>query len=199
VPLEFSDPEAASAAGFGFAPPWPSDASCANCHNGTNEMQLGVDVVIEHTPQQTAGYSDEELIQIFTMGAKPAGGKFHSPLFEGQPQAYAEYSYKQMHTWEIAPEVERGIVYKLRSITPETQEQIDYDRILKQIEEQEAMWREQVASGDFNGDGIRDDNDGDGVPDDTNGNGIPDIWEDADFDGIPDAQDEDFGAAGSGM
>ena len=199
VPLEFSDSAEANAAAWSGGYPWPMDASCANCHNGSNEL-LGVGVSIEHTPQQTAGYSDEQLIRIFTMGAKPMGGKFHSPVFDGQPAAFAERAYKQMHTWEIAPEVVRGIVFKLRSITPKTQEQVDWDRILKEIDEQEAEWRRMIeATGDFNGDGIRDDNDGDGAPDDSDGDGIPDILEDSDGDGIPDVLEEQQGAAGSGM
>ena len=192
VPLMFAtieeEQEALSQNGY----PWPKDASCANCHNGASPM-LGADVTIEHTPQQTAGYSDDELIQIFTMGAKPAGGKFHSPIFEGQPLVFVERSYKQMHTWEIAPEVERGIVYKLRSITPKTQKQVDYDRILKEIEESEARWREMMETGDWNGDGVRDDNDGDGFPDDSDLDGIPDFAEEGDWngDGVPDDNDGD--------
>jgi hypothetical protein len=193
VPLMFATAEEEQAAAVGGEwYPWPKDASCANCHNGVNQM-LGVDVTIEHTPQQTAGYSDDELIKIFTMGAKPAGGKFHSPLFEGQPLIFVERSYKQMHTWDIAPEAERGIVYKLRSITPQTQEQVDYDRILKEIEESEERWREMMASGDWNGDGVRDDNDSDGYPDDTDLDGIPDYAEDGDWngDGMSDDADGD--------
>jgi hypothetical protein len=199
VPIEIADPDEANRiANMTGGYPFDPNASCANCHNNSSEF-LGAGVTIEHTPQQTAGYSDEELISIFTMGSKPAGGKFHSPIFEGQPAVFVERAYKQMHTWQIAPEVERGIVYKLRSITPKTQEQIDYDRILRMIEEEEAAWRAMVESGDFNGDGIRDDNDGDGYPDDTDGDGIPDIWEDADGDGIPDSEEEEQpAAAGSG-
>ena len=53
----------------------PDNLSCRNCH-GASAMALDV----EHTPQQTGGYSDDELIKIFTIGIKPADAKFHTPF-----------------------------------------------------------------------------------------------------------------------
>lgn len=45
--------------------------SCTNCHGENASATKEGDV--EHTPTQTAGYSDEELITIFTKGKKPPG------------------------------------------------------------------------------------------------------------------------------
>jgi hypothetical protein len=102
----------------------PRDASCANCHNN-----MAGSITVEHTPQQTAGYSDQDLIQIFTMGMKPMGGTFHSPFLKNLPAQFATQIYVQLHTWMIAPEVQQGIVYKLRSITPAPQPDIDLTRL----------------------------------------------------------------------
>lgn len=151
VPLMPSDPaEQEALANMGLVP-INRDASCANCHNsngnggGLVSPELG-GVSIEHTPQQTAGYTDEDLIRIFTMGAKPMGAKLHSPIFMGIPEFYAEMYYKMLHTWNIAPEVERGIVYKLRSLTPKTQEEIDFERILREAQAQDAAESEAAAA-----------------------------------------------------
>jgi len=122
-----------------LGPTMAYDASCANCHN-ENTTLTGIPFTVEHTPQQTAGYSDEELIEIFTMARKPKGSKFHSPFFEGLPDKYKEETYAMLHRWVIAPEVERGIVYKLRSITPKVQEEIDYERLRELDEMALAEW-----------------------------------------------------------
>jgi hypothetical protein len=106
-----------------FAALIPKDASCGNCHNNTSGL------TVEHTPQQTAGYSDDDLIKIFTTGAKPMGVGFNSPLLKMVPAQFAMPLYTMLHTWDIAPEVQRGIVFKLRSITPKAQSDIDLNRL----------------------------------------------------------------------
>lgn len=104
----------------------PRDTSCGMCHNNNGGATA---LTVEHTPLQTGGYSDEELIQIFTMGAKPMGAGFNSPILKNLPESFATTIYTALHTWDIAPEIQRGIVYKLRSITPKKQEEIDLTRI----------------------------------------------------------------------
>lgn len=101
----------------------PRDASCANCHNNSSG------ITVEHTPLQTAGYSDDDLVNIFTQGAKPMDAVFNSPFLKNLPAQYQEMIYKQLHTWDIAAEVEKGIVFKLRSITPKVQEEVDLIRL----------------------------------------------------------------------
>ena len=101
----------------------PKDASCGNCHN--NAMGL----TVEHTPLQTGGYSDEDLIKIFTMGAKPMGAKFNSPFLKNLPVDVATTIYESLHMWSIPAEAQQGIVLKLRSITPKVQPDIDLMRL----------------------------------------------------------------------
>jgi hypothetical protein len=101
----------------------PRNASCANCHNNTSG------ITVEHTPQQTAGYSDDDLIMIFTQGAKPMGATFNSQFLKGLPAEFAMTIYKALHTWDIAAEVQRGLVFKLRSIGPAPQPAIDITRL----------------------------------------------------------------------
>lgn len=105
----------------------PKDSACSNCHNATNSF-----ISVEHTPTQTAGYSDGDLIQIFTMAQKPAGGTFNSPILKpiaAMNPDMAECLYKSFHTWDIDPDTTNGIVWKLRSITPKKQESIDFARL----------------------------------------------------------------------
>ena len=110
VPLPTLDPAMAMAMG-GFM--IPDDLSCRNCHGG-GAMALSV----EHTPQQTAGYSDADLIAIFTMGQKPptAGWRSGIPMF----------IYTMLHTWTATEDEKRGIVTYLRSLEPKSQGEIDF-------------------------------------------------------------------------
>lgn len=101
----------------------PKDAACSNCHNAQNVIS------IQHTPTQTAGYSDEQLIEIFTQATKPAGSKFNSPIFRFVSAEMAECLYKSFHTWDIPDDVKQGIVLKLRSIEPAPQSEIDFAAI----------------------------------------------------------------------
>lgn len=91
----------------------PNDLSCRNCH-GAGAMALDV----EHTPQQTGGYSDEDLVSIFTMGLKPPGATFHTP--------FPEFLYQRFHTWDATEEEQKGLVVYLRSLEPKTQGPLDF-------------------------------------------------------------------------
>jgi len=91
----------------------PENISCVNCH-GSAATALDV----EHTPQQTGGYSDEELIQIFTMGMKPARAKFHTP--------FPIEIYENFHTWDATDAEKKGIVIYLRSLEPKSQGMLDF-------------------------------------------------------------------------
>jgi hypothetical protein len=106
----------------------PKEASCTNCHN-TSASALAV----EHTPMQTAGYSDDQLIAIFTQGMKPAGYQFNSIFLKMLPQLGGDPScvYSMFHTWQIDEETKRGIVLKLRSITPMKQEAVDLAKVIQ--------------------------------------------------------------------
>lgn len=109
VPLPAFDPMAAMGMGFSI----PDDLSCKNCHGG-GAMALSV----EHTPQQTGGYSDDDLIAIFTMGQKPptAGWRSGIPMF----------IYSMLHTWQATAEEQKGVIVYLRSLEPASQGDIDF-------------------------------------------------------------------------
>ena len=84
---------------------------------------------MEHTPRQTAGYSDDQLIAIFTQGQKPAGYQFNSVFLKMLPQP--DCVYAMFHTWQIDEDTKRGIVLKLRSIPPKKQEAVDLAKLIQ--------------------------------------------------------------------
>jgi len=97
----------------------PKDISCKNCH-GEGAMFLDV----EHTPQQTGGYSDDELKKIITMGMKPAGAVSKT----GVPLAI----YQWFHTWMATDEEQMGLVIYLRSLEPKSQGMLDFMGLMPQ-------------------------------------------------------------------
>jgi len=89
--------------------------SCTNCHGGAG----GDDSKdIEHTPMQTAGYSDTELVAIFTKGKKP----------EGVPQRVMmnRERWSKMHQWQMDEFAVKGLVVYLRALEPKSQGPVDF-------------------------------------------------------------------------
>jgi hypothetical protein len=101
----------------------PKTSACGNCHNNMSNA-----FTVEHTPTQTGGYSNEDLVNIFTTGAKPAGGTFNSPFLRNAPMP--DCIYKAFHTWEMTDDEKKGVVWKLRSIPPAIQAEIDFSRLM---------------------------------------------------------------------
>ena len=100
----------------------PKNSACGNCHNTMDGL------TVEHTPTQTAGYADDELIAIFTQGMKPKGGTYNSAFLLGLPKP--DCIYMTFHQWkEIDEPTKRGIVWKLRSLTPKPQAEVDWERL----------------------------------------------------------------------
>jgi hypothetical protein len=91
----------------------PDNASCADCHGDGAQM-----LSIQHTPQQTGGFSDMDLINIFTKGFKPNGSVFITMF---PPQIYQRF-----HTWSATDAEKTGLVCYLRSIEPKSQGTIDF-------------------------------------------------------------------------
>lgn len=91
--------------------------SCSNCHDPMNM------ITVEPTPTQTAGYSNKQLMALFTEAEKPAYGWFYSPYLRTAP--LPDCLYKQFHTWDMTDDEKIGIVWKLRSITPKVQKEVD--------------------------------------------------------------------------
>jgi hypothetical protein len=87
--------------------------SCTSCHStGSGE---GKDV--EHTPMQTAGYSDEQLITIFTKGEKPAGV---------EQRVMSKERWSRIHKWTMDEFAVKGVVVYLRTLEPRTQGVVDF-------------------------------------------------------------------------
>ncbi|MDB5215166.1 MAG: hypothetical protein JWO86_3093 [Myxococcaceae bacterium] len=89
--------------------------SCTNCHGSGADKGSGD---IEHTPTQTAGYSDDELITIFTKGVKPAGVP--------QRVMMNKAAWNKLHQWQMDEYSVKGIVVYLRSLEPKSQGSVDF-------------------------------------------------------------------------
>lgn len=101
--------------------------ACASCHSETSQIGdfLGADV--QHTPQQTGGYSPDELIKIFTMGMKPANVGYHS----GIPGI--DIIWPSIHQWNVTEEEKRGIIAYVRSLQPKSQGEIDFGGLISRF------------------------------------------------------------------
>lgn len=99
--------------------------ACTNCHGPTATNGPFNDV--SHTPEQTGGFSDQDLINIIVNGDVPDGGYFDpSVIVAGcdggacAQRAYAEWH--RFHQWsDIQPDQYTGIVTYLRSLAPADQ------------------------------------------------------------------------------
>jgi hypothetical protein len=88
------------------------NGACTNCHGETASM--GQFRTVSHTPEQTGGFSDDDLLNIITKGTVPIGGYFDSSV--------VQYNvWRMFHTWEMTPQEARGIIVYLRSLTPQAQ------------------------------------------------------------------------------
>ncbi|HXU80904.1 MAG TPA: hypothetical protein VN914_05875 [Polyangia bacterium] len=86
--------------------------ACTNCHGDT--ATNGAFKTVSHTPTQTGGFSDAELIEIFMHGMVPTGGYFDEKIVN-----YGAWS--NFHHWDMTPEQAKGVVVYLRSLTPQSQ------------------------------------------------------------------------------
>jgi hypothetical protein len=88
------------------------EAACTNCHGDTATM--GPFKTVQHTPQQTGGFSDDDLVNIFTKGMVPAGGYFDEMIVPYR-------TWQGFHHWDMTPEQAKGVIVYLRSLTPASQ------------------------------------------------------------------------------
>jgi hypothetical protein len=85
-------------------------AACTQCHaNGQED--------VEHTPMQTGGYSDEQLVDIMTKGKKPAGAEF---------RIRTQRWYENNHRWSMTEFEQKGLIVYLRSLEPKSQGPVDW-------------------------------------------------------------------------
>jgi hypothetical protein len=87
--------------------------ACTTCHSKTAKLFM-----IEHTPQQTGGFSDSELVTIFTMGSKPDNARQRTNL--------PEFLWGSGHRWTVEEGDQKGLITYLRSLAPATQGEFDY-------------------------------------------------------------------------
>ncbi|MDB4995176.1 MAG: hypothetical protein JWM74_2608 [Myxococcaceae bacterium] len=88
--------------------PEAKQAACTNCHGSSD---------VQHTPMQTGGYTDDELIAIFTKGEKP----------EGVEQRIMPYEqWHRIHQWAMNEDATKGVVIYLRSLEPKSQGAVDW-------------------------------------------------------------------------
>ena len=85
-------------------------AKCTDCHGDT---AAGPFKTVQHTPEQTGGFSDDDLMNIFQNGIVPKGGYFDTSIV-----SYAVW--QGFHKWDVG-DSEKGLVVYLRSLTPAAQ------------------------------------------------------------------------------
>lgn len=87
--------------------------ACIDCHGKSPKNPFFNGVL--HTPEQTGGFSDEELIGIFTDGVVPDGGYFNSSIV-------SPLSFSVFHRWQdIQGADQQAMVVYLRSLEPVSQ------------------------------------------------------------------------------
>jgi hypothetical protein len=89
------------------------NGACNTCHT-SQAKTLG----IENGPLQIAGYTDDDLITIFTMGKKPDGAK--------QASMIPSFIWGMFHEWTVTEEEKAGLIAFLRTQTPKANGTIDY-------------------------------------------------------------------------
>jgi hypothetical protein len=104
-----------------------SDAgpACTQCHGPSANATVGFSD-IAHTPEQTGGFSDQDLINIVVNGVVPGCGTGQtcptadSGYFDPTILPYAQW--QRFHHWgDIQGDTQEGMVVYLRSLTPTAQ------------------------------------------------------------------------------
>jgi hypothetical protein len=90
----------------------PIEAACTSCHG--ESATDGLYRTVAHTPAQTAGFSDEELIKIITEATLPEGAYFDESILKKE-------MWQQFHKWKMQDDQRQAIVVYLRSLTPSAQ------------------------------------------------------------------------------
>jgi hypothetical protein len=128
--------------GFGgdAGSPFETDGgtACTTCHGPTATQFIFKDV--EHTPEQTGGFSDQDLTNIILNGQVPDGGYFDPGVLDGllhqtcddagttvgpnmAPCAQKAYTtWSGIHQWtDITSDEMPGVICYLRSLVPQDQ------------------------------------------------------------------------------
>lgn len=100
------------------------ESACTFCHrpDGASSGGAGLlNIDVEHTPQQIGGYSDDDLLKIFTEGTKPPGVPMR---IANTPRL--EMTWKMTHKWQMEEEAKKGIIVYIRGLEPKTQGPVDF-------------------------------------------------------------------------
>jgi hypothetical protein len=103
-----------------FTNPFESPPSaCTNCHGPVGNGQLFGQTIfsdVSHTPEQTGGYSDSQLTDLFMRGTVPPGGYFDNSIL-----CYPDWH--MFHQWSdiSTAEEQKGMNAYLRSLQPQEQ------------------------------------------------------------------------------
>ena len=88
-------------------------AACSDCHAPHADAGRGFND-IAHTPEQTGGFSDQQLVNIVQNGVVPDGGYFDKTIV-----SYSQW--QAFHQWNLTSSEQVGIVVYLRSLVPTAQ------------------------------------------------------------------------------
>lgn len=99
--------------------------ACTQCHGPTANAGIGFNDV-GHTPEQTGGFSDQDLIAIITTGTVPGCGTGSTcPTADSgyfDPSIVSYSNWQQFHQWtDIQGDQAQAMVVYLRSLTPAPQ------------------------------------------------------------------------------
>jgi hypothetical protein len=96
------------------------DVSCLSCHDPAAAASMATDSgrTVEHTPQQTGGFNDQQLKAIFMNGALPDS--------DANPLHISPMRFMGFHQWSATDEEADGLVVFLRSLTPKSQGELDF-------------------------------------------------------------------------
>jgi hypothetical protein len=100
------------------------ESACTFCHKPDGAGSGGgglLNIDVEHTPQQIGGYSDDDLLKIFTEGMKPPGVPMR---IANTPRL--EMTWKMTHQWQMEEEAKKGIIVYIRGLEPKTQGPVDF-------------------------------------------------------------------------
>lgn len=86
-------------------------AECTSCHGDT--AASGPFKTVQHTPEQTGGFSDADLISIFRDGVVPKGGYFDASIV-------SYMMWQAFHHWDVGDNAQAVVIY-LRSLVPVAQ------------------------------------------------------------------------------
>jgi hypothetical protein len=82
-----------------------ANGACDTCHSRQARV-----FKLETTPTQIAGYTDDELITIFTMGKKPEGFAQKLPI--------PPFAWGMSHSWTVTEEEKQGLIAFMRTRPP---------------------------------------------------------------------------------